>query len=236
MPATPTLRVWRHQWLRVIRYASGVEILLAVVAKGGVLIGMFLIGIVFLYLLPEVSGRMIGGEALSEILGDYVFPIMVGGLTVNMWISANESYNLFSYKFYPISLAKITVVVQLIRAVHVRYLSAALAAVIALVLVSQRLATIPLLIIGMIILLLDSFTILLKTLYPKYAWAFYLIIVLLFSLTLFDILGGHHLSGCAFDSWMRSADGASLLILLGITCTAVFVTHRRIRTLLRYGS
>lgn len=238
MLASTTRYVWRHQWLRAVRVGSALDLLFLALTKGAALIGLVLLGIAFVSVLPEATGKVVVRETTSAVLGDYLFVIFAIVLMMNLWLSARGSIDLFAYKFYPISLRRLATIALVTRTIQVRYLSISVGAVITQVLLSSRIVFGPVLVTVMWIVLLDAVTLVIQEIHDEYAWISYMIITVLCVVTLFDMLGGHLVSRVAFGEWMGSADEVShaILILTGTTCAAAFAAHRRLRTLLRYGA
>lgn len=252
MPALPGVRIWRHHLQRTLRYESKADLAPAVLLWAAALFGILALAAALIMLnggmLMEaenstftVGTRGAGLEAFaasaSALMENHVLTAALIILFLYLWLSAHDTPDLRPYRFYPISLAEIALLAQLIRALSARYFAFAAAATCAMGLLSRYISFGHVISSVLLASALDAITIVLQGLHARARWIVHFFLTAWFAMVIVDAYLGHILSAYFYASAIRMKVGVSVPFLL--LCAFILVlnvaAHYEISAQIRYG-
>lgn len=228
-------QILRHQWLCILRSDSAAGTLIVLVSRWGAFFGTCLLGIALAVVPADAAGTAALRDDVTRFLADYVAAVILGGWSFNLWLSAQGGIDLSAYRFYPVSLGGIALLVQIRRTMKVRYL-VTLAAAVTGHLLTGHLGFAGWAASGLLVVLFDCTALFVQALHGTRPWASYAVLVLVPIIAFADVHGGHFVSGYVFAIWTHGQRTTSILLisLVTLTATAAALSHRMIETRLRY--
>ena len=210
--------------------------LVILVSRWSVFIGTSLLGAALAAAPADSAGVVALRDDVSNLLADFLVAASLAAWLLNLWLSAHGGFDLSAYRFYPVPLGGVALLVRMRRTIQVRYLTTSFAVAAIVHLLTGEVGFAAWCAAGLLPVLFDCTALFTQTLHGTWPWASYAVIVLLLAIAFADVYGGHLASGYAFAlSMHRSRTTAFLLIpLFGLTCGSVMRAHRQIKTRLRY--
>ncbi|MEX2400994.1 MAG: hypothetical protein WD423_09510 [Rhodothermales bacterium] len=121
MNASIIISFWRHQYLRAVRAGSAAGLLLRI---GFVTLSLLTVaGIVWtsVVVLPHLDAMTAIQRAVGGFMRDYLVVVAMALFAGNLWLSSSSPFDAAAYRYLPISILSVALMVQAARLMNARY-------------------------------------------------------------------------------------------------------------------
>lgn len=238
MNASTTISIWRHQYLRTIRTGSTTGLLLRM---GFLMLALLTVtGLAWttVIVLPQLDAMAAIQRVAGGFMRDYLVVVTVALFAGNLWLSASSPFAAAAYRYLPISMRSVALMVQVARVMNVRYAALGGALTWLQYVIAGEGYWGQVAVAAILVLILDEVSIAVASFRSKRGASALAPGIFIAVIILLDIITVHAVSGRVYE-WLFDVDTAMRDLLTGVAASGVVLVwyaNGLIRNDLRFAS